>query len=202
MMRNFISLNNFTLNEINKLLYLADIIKKKPQEFEDDLKGKHIGLLFEKPSLRTKTAFYLGALELGADSVYYTPEEVNLGVREEICDVARTISGYMDAVVLRTFSHDTILEFSKYSSIPIVNALSDLFHPSQIIADILTIQEYKGELNKLKVTYIGDGNNVYNSLIYAFSILGGNLNISSPRPSTLQEAKAFLPKACVTALRK
>ena len=186
-MRDFISLNNFTLNEINKIIYLADIIKKKPQEFTDDLRGKHIGLLFEKPSLRTKTAFYLGALELGADSVYYTPEEVNLGVREEICDVARTVSGYMDAVVLRTFSHKTILEFSKYSSIPVVNALSDLFHPSQIIADILTIQEFKGELNNLKVSYIGDANNVCNSLIYVFSILGGNLNIASPEGYTPTE---------------
>ena len=195
-MDHFISLKYFSSKKINELLELAEQIKKNPFDFKDVLTNKYIGLIFEKPSLRTKTAFYIGALQLGAQAIYYTPEEIKIGQREQICDISRTLSSYLDLVVLRTFSHDTILEFAKFSSIPVVNGLSDLMHPSQILADILTIRELKGGVKNIKVAYIGDGNNVCNSLIYCFSILGGNLSLAipegyQPSQSILDEAKSY-----------
>jgi ornithine carbamoyltransferase len=106
---------------------------------------------------------------------------MQLGKREKISDVARTVSHFMNAAVLRTFSHNSILEFAKFSSVPVINALSDLVHPSQILGDLVTVKELKGDINKLKVVYVGDGNNICHSLIYAFSILGGNLSVASPK---------------------
>jgi ornithine carbamoyltransferase len=180
-MNNFISLQHFSAQEIKRLIALAVEIKKKPLKFKDSLKGKYVGLVFEKPSLRTKTAFYVGALQLGSGAVYYTPEEIKIGKRERISDAARTLSSYLDLVILRTFSHQTILEFAKFSQVAVVNGLSDSFHPSQVLADMLTISELKGDIKKLKVAYIGDGNNVCNSLLYCFSILGGNLSLAIPK---------------------
>ena len=180
-MSHFVSLKYFSSKEISEMLDLAAQMKKNPRISKNLLEGKSIGLLFEKASLRTKTAFYIGAQQLGAKVIYYSPQEVKLGQREEVADVARTLSVYLDAVVVRTFSHSNILKFSEISSIPVINALSDLLHPSQALADVLTIQELKGSLKKLKVAYIGDGNNVCNSLIYAFSVLGGNLHLAIPK---------------------
>jgi len=180
-MSHFVSLKYFSSKELNELLDLAAEMKKDPKSSKSLLEGKSVGLLFEKASLRTKTAFYIGAQQLGAKAIYYSPQEVRLGQREEVADVARTLSVYLDAVVVRTFSHGNILKFSEISSIPVVNALSDLLHPSQALADILTIRELKGDLKKLKVAYIGDGNNVCNSLIYAFSVLGGKLDLAIPK---------------------
>ncbi len=195
-MSHFVSLKYFSSKELSEMLDLAAQMKKKPQTSKNILEGKSVGLLFEKASLRTKTAFYIGAQQLGAKAIYYSPQEVKLGQREEVADVARTLSVYLDVVVVRTFSHGSILKFSEISSIPVVNALSDLLHPSQALADILTIQELKGSLRKLKVAYVGDGNNVCNSLIYAFSVLGGNLHLAIPkgyRPykSILDEVKSY-----------
>lgn len=195
-MSHFVSLKYFSSQEINELIDLALQMKKNPSLSKNTLEGKSVGLLFEKASLRTKTSFYLGALQLGAKAIYYSPQEVKLGQREEVIDVARTLSVYLDVIVLRTFSHSSILKFSEVSSIPVVNALSDLLHPSQALADILTMREIKGDIKKLKVAYFGDGNNVCNSLIYAFSILGGNLHLAIPegyRPyeSILDEVESY-----------
>ena len=195
-MGHFISLKYFSSKEIKEVLGLSAQIKKNPRESQQVFSGKRIGLLFEKPSLRTKTAFQVGALQLGADPVYYSSEEVKLGKREKISDVARTLSLYLDAVVLRTFSHDTILEFARNSSVPVINGLSDLFHPSQALADILTIIELKGNIKKVKITYIGDGNNICTSLLYAVAILGGKLNLAMPKKyypskSVLREVKNY-----------
>lgn len=195
-MSHFISLKDFSQPKIKQLLQLAAKIKKNPGTFEKKLRGRYVGILFEKPSLRTKTAFYIGALQLGAQAIYYTPQEVKLGQREAVCDVARTVSSYLDAVVLRTFSHESIVEFAKFSSIPVVNGLSDFSHPSQALADILTIVEYKKDIRKVKLAYIGDGNNVCNSLLYGFSILGGSISIASPfgyepKAEVISQAKAI-----------
>lgn len=179
-MSHFISLKYFSSKEIEELVNLASRIKSKPSDFKNSLTGKSVGLLFEKSSLRTKTAFYIGALQLGAQAIYYAPEEVKLGEREEICDVSRSLSAYLDLVVLRTFAHERILEFAKFSSVPIVNGLSDFLHPSQALADILTIQDLKGDIKKQKIVYSGDGNNVCHSLIYACAILGANLTLAIP----------------------
>lgn len=195
-MGHFISLKYFSSQEIDDFLDLTKAVKAKPGQFKSSLSGKCIGLLFEKASLRTKTAFYAGAMKLGAKAIYYSPSEVQLGQREEVKDVARTLALYLDLVVLRTYSHETIMEFTRHTSIPVVNGLSDLSHPSQALADVFTIFEAKGDLKKLKVVYVGDGNNVCNSLIYIFSILGGNLTLVIPKKYTpgseiMNEAKNY-----------
>jgi len=181
MIRHFISLKDFSKQDIYKLVNLALDIKRNPVKYKDALNGKCVGLFFEKPSLRTKAAFCVGAFQLGGHAVYYAPEEVQLGKREATADVSRTVSRFFDVAVLRTFAHDNILEFAKMSSIPVINALSDAMHPSQILGDLVTMCELKGDIEKLKITYIGDGNNVCNSLIHAFAILGGNLIVASPK---------------------
>tara|TARA_B100000315_G_C14593773_1_gene597483 strand:- start:3781 stop:4698 length:918 start_codon:yes stop_codon:yes gene_type:complete len=195
-MNNFISLQFFSSQQLQDILSLAKAIKAEPLKYSQSLEGKYIGLLFEKPSLRTKTAFYIGALGLGAQAIYYTSQEIKLGQREKVSDAARTLASYLDAVVLRTFSHDVLLEFTQFSSIPVVNALSNLLHPSQALADILTISELKPDIKKLKIVYLGDGNNVCHSLIYCLSILGCHLTISTPddfKPSAevLERAGGF-----------
>lgn len=195
-MGHFISLKYFSADEINDLLDLTRAVKAQPDQFKNSLPGKCIGLLFEKASLRTKTAFYAGALKLGAKAIYYSPSEIQLGKREEVKDVARTLSLYLDLIVLRTYSHETIMEFTRHAAIPVVNGLSDLAHPSQTLADIFTISESKGDIRNLKAVYVGDGNNVCNSLIYIFSILGGNLTLVIPKkytpsPEVMSEAKNY-----------
>lgn len=196
MINHFISLKYFSAKKIWQFVDLALQLKKNNSLYRDAYRGKNVGLIFAKPSLRTKTAFYVGVHQLGGEPIYYASEEVQLGEREKISDIAQTLSGYLDAVVLRTFSHQDILEFSKFSTIPVVNGLSDLSHPSQVISDLLTIYELKGDVKNLKVAYVGDGNNVCNSLIYAFAILGGTLNIAtpkqhSPNSNVIKEANSF-----------
>jgi ornithine carbamoyltransferase len=179
-MKHFIALKDFTCKEIEELVALALEVKQKPSNFSKKLCGKYVGLLFEKPSLRTKTAFYIGSLQLGAQAIYYTSAEVKLGERERVSDVASTLTSYLDAVVLRTFSHNTVSEFAEFSKIPVINGLSDFLHPSQALADIMTIVEKKNKIKGLKVAYLGDGNNVCNSLMYALTILGGNISVATP----------------------
>ncbi|MDP2924270.1 MAG: ornithine carbamoyltransferase [Candidatus Omnitrophota bacterium] len=195
-MKHFICLKDFSPKEIWEFVDLAIDIKHNPAKYSNALAGKCVGLFFEKPSLRTKIAFYVGAMQLGGSAVYYSPDEMQLGKREKISDVARTVSHFMNAAVLRTFSHNSILEFAKFSLIPVINALSDLVHPSQILGDLVTIKELKGDIKKLKVAYVGDGNNVCHTLIYAFSILGGNLYIAAPkrygpRKEIVEEAQKY-----------
>jgi len=181
-MKHFISLEKkyFSAQEANKLLSLCFDVKNNPRKYRLALKDKSIGLIFEKPSLRTKTSFYVGASKLDADPVYYAPNEVQLGGREKSSDVAKVLSRYLDAIVLRTFDHKNVLELAEYSSVPVINALSDFLHPSQILGDLITIVEKKGDIKKLKFTYIGDGNNVCNSLLLAFSLLGGKITVATP----------------------
>ncbi len=199
-MRNFVSLKDLSRKELIRLVELSFRIKKKPSLYRDALRGKDVGLLFQKPSLRTKTSFYVGAMQMGARVVYYSPEEVKLGQREKVSDAARTLAGYLNGIVLRTFSHSVIEEFAKVRTLAVINALSDLLHPSQVLGDLLTLYELKKDVKKIKFVYIGDGNNVCHSLIYAFSILGGNIFIATPKGYTpdrkvLQEATQIAKKS-------
>jgi len=179
-MKDFISLKQLSKANLNCLIELVSKIKKNPKKYAKTLEGKDVGLLFEKPSLRTKASFYLGAKQLGANVIYFSPNEVNLGKREKISDAARTLDGYLDCAVIRTFSHSTIEEFSHNFKGSVVNALSDAVHPSQVLGDLFTLYEYKKSLSKIKFSYIGDGNNVSCSLLYGFAILGGNISIATP----------------------
>lgn len=181
MLKNFVSLKYFSKKRIKGLIKLSGEVKYHPSKFRKSLEGINIGLLFEKPSLRTKASFFVAAYQLGANPLYFSPAEVRLQERESVFDVAKTISRYLNCVVLRTFSHDIILDFVKASTVPVINGLSDLLHPSQVLGDLFTLYELKRDLRKIKFVYIGDGNNVCHSLIYAFGILGGNLTIATPK---------------------
>ena len=151
------------------------------------LEGKTLALMFEKPSLRTRVSFEVAMQQLGGHTIYLSPSEVGLGKREPVSDVARVLSRYVDVIVARTFSHQTLEVLADYSSVPVINALSDSEHPCQALADLFTIYEKKGELSGLTLAFIGDGNNVAHSLLLAASLVGMNFRIASPAGYTVQD---------------
>jgi len=179
--RDLLSLEHYTPEEIRRILKLAADLKKQKGQRLDVLRAKSIGLLFQKPSNRTRVSFEVGIWQLGGNCIYLGPEEIDLGKRESAQDVAKTLSRYLDAIVARTHSHADIIALGKNASIPIINGLSDLFHPCQALADIFSIQERFGTFEGITVTYIGDGNNVCHSLILAGLKMGLTINIASPR---------------------
>jgi len=179
-MRHFLSLTDLTKTEIISLFETADAIKKDRACLGPVLKGKTIGLLFEKPSLRTRLSFEVGVNNLTGRPLYMAQNEVQLGKRESIADVARIMSGYLDGVVIRTFAHAGLAEFAKYANIPVINGLCDSYHPAQVLSDYYTIIRKKGAMKDLKIVYVGDGNNVCHSLMHGVALLGGTLVISCP----------------------
>jgi len=150
------------------------------REWRADLAGKTVALMFEKPSLRTRVSFEQGVRQLGGYSLYLSPQEVGLGKRESVSDVARVLSRYVDCIVARTFRHSDLEVLARYATVPVVNALSDLSHPCQVLADLLTIREKRGSLSGQVVAYIGDGNNVAHSLILGAAKAGVRLRIACP----------------------
>lgn len=178
MNKDFISISTLSPDELELLLKEAQ--KMKQERDIPLLQGKTIALLFEKPSLRTRLSFEMAMRQLGGHALYLSPQEVGMGKREPVPDVARVLSRYVDGIAARTFLHSTLLILSEYSSVPIINALSDWEHPCQSLADLLTIYEKKGRLDGLNLAYIGEGNNVSNSLLLASSLAGMNFHIASP----------------------
>lgn len=178
MKKDLLSVGDLSPGDIQQLLERALVMKQDTTDCL--LTGKNLALLFEKPSLRTRVSFDIAMQELGGHAVYLSPDEVGLGKRESVLDVARVLSRYVDGIAARTFSHQTLLTLAEYSSLPVINALSDLEHPCQALADFLTIYEKKGKLAGLTLAFIGDGNNVANSLLIAASLTGMNFHIASP----------------------
>ena len=157
------------------------------------LENRIVGLLFEKPSTRTRTSFEVAVLRLGGDAVYLPSSELQLSRGEPIKDTARMLGGYLDCIVARVYAHDTVVQLSKYSGVPIVNALSDLEHPTQIICDLLTVMEAKSKLEGLKLAYVGDGNNVCNSLLLGCATAGMSMSVACPKG--YEPDKVILQKA-------
>ena len=180
MKRDFLTLLDLSAEEISALLKRAIDMKSGIDANKCPLIGKSIGLLFEKASTRTRVSFEVGIYQLGAHPIYLNPNEIQLGRGETIPDTARALSRYLDAIVIRTFGHELLAEFSAHSSVPVINGLSDLHHPCQALGDLMTILEKKGRLKDIRVAYVGDGNNVANSLIEAASVTGMNLTIACP----------------------
>jgi len=180
MKRDFLKLTDLTRDEITGLLRRAIDLKTGKDASLCPLIGKNIGLFFEKPSTRTRVSFEAGIYQLGGNSICMTPAELQLGRGETIADTAKTLSRYLHALMMRTFSHETLEAFALNSSIPVINGLSDLRHPCQALADAMTLLEKKGTVEGLKVAYVGDGNNVCNSLIEAAAVLGFNLTVACP----------------------
>jgi ornithine carbamoyltransferase len=179
--RHFVSLGDLEPRELASLLEHAASLKAQRGRQKARLEGRTLAQIFEKPSLRTRLSFDVGMTELGGHCVYLSPQEVGLGRRESVADVARVVSRMVDAVVLRTNSHETIEEFSRFASIPVINGLSDLSHPCQGLADIMTIVEKKGPaLSGRTVAYVGDGNNVLHSLMLAVALRGGRMRAATP----------------------
>ncbi|MBA7675199.1 Ornithine carbamoyltransferase [subsurface metagenome] len=178
-MKDLISIADFTSDDIQKLIETAIGLKqsgKKPL-----LEGKILALIFEKPSLRTRVSFDVAMNQLGGHALMLSPAEVGLGEREPIADVARVLSRYVDGIVARTFAHQSVVLLARYATVPLINGLSDEEHPCQALSDLLTIHEKKGGLEGLTVAYIGDANNVANSLLLACSIMGMEFRIASPK---------------------
>jgi len=180
MKRDFLKLSDLTKSEIETVLDRATALKAGKEPHTCPLLGKNIGLFFEKPSTRTRLSFEAGIYQFGGNAICMNPDELQLGRGETIADTARTISRYLNAIMMRTFSHATVEALAAYSTIPVINGLSDLHHPCQALADVMTLFEKKGTLKGLKVAFIGDGNNVCNSLIEAASVLGFTLTIACP----------------------
>ena len=176
--KDFLSVADLTGEEIKRLISSA--VEMKTDRWTDLLNQKVLALLFEKPSLRTRVSFEIGMRQLGGYSLYLSPDEVGLGQRESVPDVAQVLSRLADVIVARTFSHETLEILSRYSRVPVINALSDLEHPCQALADLLTIYEKKGTLEGINLAYVGDGNNIAQSLMLASALTGMNFRIASP----------------------
>ncbi len=180
MKRDFLTVWDISDREIEQLIKRASKLKSGVDSNKCPLLGKSIGMIFEKPSTRTRISFEVGIYQLGGQPIYMNFEQLQLGRGEPISDTAMVISRYLSGVVMRTYLHSTIEDFAKYSSIPVINGLSDTHHPCQALADLMTIYERKGKLRGIKLVYIGDGNNVANSLIEAAVKTGINLTVACP----------------------
>ncbi|RMG70559.1 MAG: ornithine carbamoyltransferase [Nitrospirae bacterium] len=180
MKRDFLRLWDLSSEEIMALLRRAVELKRGVDAGKCPLIGKSIGLIFEKPSTRTRVSFEVGLYQLGAQPVYMRPEEIQLGRGETISDTARVLSRYLHGIMIRTFGHERLEEFAGAAEIPVINGLSDLHHPCQALADMMTIYEKKGSFENIRVAYIGDGNNVANSLVEASGRLGFTLTVATP----------------------
>ncbi len=198
MKKDFIAVADYSPEELQGMLDLAVALKKELRAGGNRplLKGKVLGMLFQKPSLRTRVSFDMAMRQLGGDALYLSPGEVGLGQRESIADVARVLAGYVDAIMARVFDHEHVLELARWSDVPVINGLSDYNHPCQAMADALTIQERFGKLKGLNVAYVGDGNNVAVSLMHVCAKLGANFTIASPagydlNPKAVELAEGF-----------
>jgi ornithine carbamoyltransferase len=197
-MRHFLSLADYTRDELQGMLDLALELKAEQEAGTTlpRLHGKVLAMVFQKPSLRTRVSFDMAMRRLGGDALYISPSEIGLGQRESIADVSRVLSSYVDAIMARVFAHQHILDLAAFASVPVINGLSDYNHPCQAMADMLTIRERHGRLEGLTLAFIGDGNNVATSLLFASARLGLNFTIASPEgydlnPVVIEKGRAL-----------
>ncbi|GGJ90038.1 ornithine carbamoyltransferase [Lentibacillus kapialis] len=180
--RSFLKLTDLSKQELTHLLELADELKQRHKSgaYEEPLKGKTLGMLFEKPSTRTRVSFETGIFQLGGAGIFLNSENLQLGRGETMADTAKVLSSYLDGMMIRTFSHEVLQEFADNASIPVINGLTDMYHPCQVLADLQTIQEVKGGLDGIKLTYIGDGHNMAHSLLIGAAMTGMDVSIAAP----------------------
>ena len=178
--RDLTSIEDFTPDELACALELAAAMKAHPSDYRGTLAGKQVALFFEKPSLRTRLTFEAGINSLGGASFFVDQTQSRLGARESLSDVAHNLERWIDGIVLRTFAHETVTTMAQHASIPVINALSELEHPCQAMADMLTLQEHFGDLRNVHLAYVGDGNNVAHSLMLAVASLGATISVATP----------------------
>jgi ornithine carbamoyltransferase len=191
--KDLLTLADLEPQEILTLLEKAVILKDKTlkKQFDQPLKGKILGMIFDKSSTRTRVSFEVGMIQLGGSALYLNGNDLQLGRGESVADTAKVLSQYLDGIMIRTFSHSSVEELAVHADIPVINGLTDLYHPCQALADLLTIYEKKGTLKGLKLAYIGDGNNVAHSLMIACTKVGMDVSIASP--------KGYFPDETITA---
>jgi ornithine carbamoyltransferase len=193
--KDLISINLLSVDEVNLILCESKQIKVGPRNTED-LKGKTLAMIFEKSSTRTRVSFETGIYQLGGTGMYFSSRDLQIGRGETIHDTAKVLSRYVDGIMARTFAYQTILDLAKYSTVPVINGLTDLDHPCQVLADLFTISEKLGNLKGLTLTYLGDGNNVLHSLLQGCVKVGMNIiyscpNEYTPLQSIVSEATAY-----------
>jgi ornithine carbamoyltransferase len=180
-MKDLISIKDLAVEQIEEYFGLADEVRLNKEKFSSSLKAKSVGLIFQKPSNRTRVSFEVAVYQLGGHCIYLGPQEIRLGSREATKDVALTLSRYLDGVVARTFAHEDLVELAIHATVPVINGLSDLLHPCQVLADLYTIRQKRGKFKGLSLAYVGDGNNVCHSLVYGAAKLGIDFKISTPK---------------------
>jgi ornithine carbamoyltransferase len=181
-LKDLISINDLTTAEIRKIFTTAADMKSNPRNYGDALAGRSVALIFEKPSLRTRVTFDLGATQMGASCVYLDHQSVRLGERESVKDMALNLERWVDAIVARTYSHETVIELAAHSSAPVINGLSEFSHPCQGLTDYFTLTEKVGpDLRGFHIAYVGDGNNTCHSLIFGAAKLGARITVGCPK---------------------
>ncbi|QHS24502.1 ornithine carbamoyltransferase [Virgibacillus sp. MSP4-1] len=190
--KDFLTLNDYSKQEINRLLNLASDLKQLQKEDTRPkiLEGKTLGMIFEKASTRTRVSFEAGIYQLGGSGLFLNTQDIQLGRGETIADTAKVLSSYLDGIMIRTYSQSAVEQLAEHAAIPVINGLTDRYHPCQVLADLLTIKEQKGDLSGLTLTYIGDGNNMAHSLMIGSAKMGMNVHIVSP--------KEFQPHSAIT----
>jgi ornithine carbamoyltransferase len=192
--KDLLTLADLTSEEILGLIEKAVVLKEKTlkKQFDYLLKGKILGMIFDKSSTRTRVSFEVGMIQLGGSALYLNGNDLQLGRGETIADTAQVLSQYLDGIMIRTFSHKSVEELADHAAIPVINGLTDLYHPCQALADLLTVYEKKGKLSGLKLAYIGDGNNMAHSLMIACAKVGVDVSIAAP--------KEYFPSHDVTSM--
>ncbi len=192
MTKDFLSIHDLSIYEYNKLMDLTQDVKKSPKKYKTKLQGKILAMIFEKPSLRTRVTFEAGMLQLGGEAIYLGPSDIQVGKRETVRDVGKNLERWVDGIMIRTFGHQNVIDLAAATRIPVINALTDLSHPCQGMADFFTLREAKPELRKL--TYVGDGNNVCHSLMFAAARAGITMAVAvpegyEPNPEIIRKAQ-------------
>lgn len=195
MKRDFLAITDFTTEEIQEVFSLTGRLKANPSKGSGVLKGATVACIFHKPSLRTRISFETGIHQLGGNSLYITEKEIQLGVRESIYDAAKVLSRYVGMIVIRTFEQSDVEQLGKHAEVPVINGLTDLLHPCQVMGDMFTVLEKKGRLKDTKIAYLGDGNNVCNSWLNACTRFPLDLRIGTargtePNPEILERARS------------
>jgi len=192
MTKDFLSIHDLSLFEYSKLMDLTQEVKKNPKKYRTKLQGKILAMIFEKPSLRTRMTFETGMIQLGGQAIYLSPADIQLGKRESVHDIGKNLERWVDGIMIRTFGHKIAVELAAVVRIPVINALTDLSHPCQGLADFFTLREKKRDLEKL--TYVGDGNNVCHSLMFAAARAGIAMSVAVPEgyepdPNIIRQAQ-------------
>lgn len=181
--KDLLSIQDLSTTDVTKILDLAAVLKAQLKNGEEHhlLKGKTLGMIFQKSSTRTRVSFEVGMWQLGGSALFLNANDMQIGRGEPVKDTARVLSRYVDGIMIRTSSHDEVIEMAKYADIPVINALTEMMHPCQALTDIFTVLEYKGKLKGLKMAYIGDGNNMVHSLVQACAKVGMDIAIATPK---------------------